>query len=117
MIDVTAFTQYAQCRVILEALTRAGNRQAQVVQDAIVTDRDAERAKYYAYYALLDAVNQAQMACDGALVTIARAVVASDTPVNDVVGMMYGAGFDWAEDAPVVTDIIRELTAITAEGR
>ena len=114
MIDVTDLTKYAQCQLILTALVRAGNRQAQVVQDAIVTERDAERAKYYA---MLDAVNQAQMACDGALVTIARAVVASDTPVNDVVGMMYGAGFDWAEDAPVVTDIIRELTAITAEGR
>ena len=114
MIDVTAFTQYAQCRVILETLVRAGNRQAQVVQDALVTDRDAERAKYYA---MLDAVSQAQMACDGALLVIARAVVASDTPVNDVVNMLYDAGFDWAEDAPVVTDIVRELTALTQEAR
>ena len=115
MIEVTAFTQYAQCRVILEALTRASNRQAQVVQDALVTDRDAERAKYYA---MLDAVNQAQMACDGALVTIARAVVASDTPFADVASMMSDAGFDDTSlTHPLASAIFTELTAITKEAR
>ena len=48
---------------------------------------------------------------------IARAVVASDQPVNDAVNMLYDAGFDWADDAPVVTDIVRELTAITKEAQ
>jgi hypothetical protein len=114
MSHLVDFVKYAQCRVILEALTRAGNRQAQVVQDAIVTDRDAERAKYYA---MLDAVSQAQLACDRALLVIAQAVATADQSVNDVVNMLYGAGFDWAEDAPVVTDIVRELTAIAQEAR
>jgi hypothetical protein len=114
MIDVTAFTQYAQCRVILEALTRAGNRQAQVVQDAIVTDRDKERAKYYA---VLDAVNQAQLACDRALMVIAQAVVNSDTPLRDVASMSDDAGFGWMEEGFVFMDIFTELQAITKEAR
>jgi hypothetical protein len=114
MIDVTDLTKYAQRHLILTALVRAGNRQSQVVDNAIVTDRAEQRAKYYA---ILEAVNQAMLACDGALLVIARAVVASDTPVNDVVNMLYDAGFDWAEDAPVVTDIVRELTAIAQEAR
>jgi hypothetical protein len=114
MIDVTAFTQYAQCRAILEALTRAGNHQAHAVYNAKDADRDAERAKYYE---MLGVVHQAQQACERALLVIARAVVASDTPVNDVVNMLYGAGFDWAEDAPVVTDIVTELAAIAQEAR
>jgi hypothetical protein len=114
MSHLVDFVKYAQRRVILEALTRAGNRQAQVVQDALVTDRDAERVKYHE---MLDAVNQAQLACDGALLVIAQAVATADQPVNDVVNMLYDAGFDWAEDAPVVTDIVRELTVIAEEAR
>jgi hypothetical protein len=115
MIDVTTFTQYAQCRVILEALTRAGNRQAQVVQDAIVTDRDAERVQYYA---MLDAVNQAQLACDGALLAIASAVVASDTPFSDVANMLRDAGLnDTSLTHPLASAIYAELTAITQEAR
>ena len=115
MIDVTAFTQYAQCRVILEALTRAGNRQAQVVQDALVTDRDAERVQYYA---MLDAVNQAQMAGDRALMVIARAVVASDTPFTDVASMLRDAGLnDTSLTHPLASAIFTELQAITQEAR
>jgi len=114
MIDVTTFTQYAQCRVILEALTRAGNRQAQVVQDAIVTDRDAERAKYYA---MLDAVNQAQMACDGALVTIARAVLASKNPSHVVVDTLDAISMYSHAYIALAPDIVTELTAIAEEAR
>jgi len=114
MSHLVDFVKYAQCRVILDALTRAGNHQAHAVYNAKDADRDAERAKYYE---MLGVVHQAQQACERALLVIARSVVASDTPVNDVVNMMYGAGFDWAEDAPVVTDIVTELTAIAQEAR
>ena len=115
MIDITDLTKYAQCHLILTALTRAGNRQAQSVQDAIVTDRDAERVRYYA---LLDAVNQAQIACDRALLVIARAVVASDTPFADVASMMSDAGFDDTSlTHPLASAIFTELTAITKEAR
>jgi hypothetical protein len=114
MSHLVDFVKYAECHLLLTALVRAGNRQAQVVQDANDTDQDAEFAKYYEF---LGAVNQAQLACDRALLVIANAVVASDQPVNDVINMLYDAGFDWAEDAPVVTDIVRELRAITQEAR
>jgi hypothetical protein len=114
MIDVTAFTQYAQCRVIYDALVRAGNRQAQIVQDAFVVDLNAEHAKYYD---ILETANQAQLACDRALLAIAQAVVAGDQPSNDVVNILRDAGFDWSEDAAVITDIVAELRAITEEAR
>jgi hypothetical protein len=113
MIDIMYLTQYAQCRVILEALTRAGNRQAQVVQDANVTERDAELAKYYE---LLGAVNQAQLACDRALLAIASAVVASDQPFSDMSNIllfdigMYSFGH-------LSHAIVAELQAITQEAR
>ena len=115
MIDVTDLTRYAQCHLILTALVHAGNRQAQVVLDAIVTDQDAERAKYYA---VLDAVNQAQIACDRALLAIARAVVASDTPFADVANMLRNAGLDDASMThPLASAIFAELRAITQEAR
>jgi hypothetical protein len=120
MIDVTVFTQYAQCRVILEALTRAGNRQAQVVQDASEwplatnSDRDGARARYNE---ILDAVNQAQLACDRALLAIAQIVVESDTPLRDVASMSDDAGFGWMEEGFVFMDIFAELQAITQEAR
>jgi hypothetical protein len=115
MIDVTAFTQYAQCHLILTSLTRAGNRQAQVVRDALVTDRDAERAKYYA---MLDAVNQAQLACDRALVTIASAIVASDQPFSDITNMLAGIGIDASRNNPGLSiDIVDELRALAKEAR
>jgi len=115
MIDVTDLTKYAECRVIYEALTRAGNRQAQVVQDAIVTDRDAEHVQYYA---MLDAVNQAQLACDSALMVIASAVVASDTPFSDVANMLRNAGLnDTSLTHPLASAIYAELTAIAKEAR
>jgi hypothetical protein len=114
MIDVTAFTQYAQCRVILETLVRAGNRQAQVVQDALVTDRDAERAKYYA---MLDAVSQAQMACDSALVTIARAVLASENPSHVVVDTLDAISMYSHAYIALAPDIVTELQAIAEEAR
>ena len=115
MIDVTAFTQYAQCHLLLTALVRAGNRQAQVVQNANDTDQDVELAKYYE---LLGAVNQAQMACDGALVAIARAVVASDTPFSDVANMLRNAGLnDTSLTHPLASAIFTELQAITQEAR
>jgi len=112
MIDVTHLTQYAQCRVIFDALTRAGNRQAQVVQDALVTDRDAELAKYYA---VLDAVNQAQAACDSALLAIARAVVASETPFADVETILTDVGI--VSELNLRNAIVAELRAITEEAR
>jgi hypothetical protein len=115
MIDVTDLTKYAECHFILTALVRAGNRQAQVVQDAIVTKRDAELAKYYE---LLGAVNQAQIACDRALLVIARAVVASDTPFADVASMLGDAGLDDASlTHPLASAIYAELQAITKEAR
>ena len=114
MIDVTDLARYGQSRVILDALTRAGNRQAQVVQDAFVVDLNAERAKYYD---ILETANEAQLACDRALLAIAQAVVASDQPSNDVVNILRDAGFDWSEDAAVITDIVAELRAITEEAR
>jgi uroporphyrinogen-III decarboxylase len=114
MIDVTAFTQYAQRHLILTALTRAGNRQAQVVQDALVTDRDAERAKYYA---LLEAVSQADTACDRALLTIASAVVASDQPFSDITNMLNDIGIDSSPNTALTIDIVRELQAITKEAQ
>ena len=106
MVDVTAFTQYAQCRVILEALTRASNRQAQVVHD--------ERAKYYE---LLEAVNQAQMECDGALVTIARAVLASKNPSHVVVDTLDAISMYSHAYIALAPDIVTELTAIAEEAR
>jgi hypothetical protein len=114
MIDVADLTRYAQCRVIYDALVRAGNRQAQVVDNAIVTDRDAERAKYYA---LLDAVNEAQMACDGALVTIARAVVASKNPSHVVVDTLDAISMYSHAYIALAPDIVTELVAITKEAR
>ena len=114
MIDVADLTRYAQCRVIYDALVRAGNRQAQVVDNAIVTDRDAERAKYYA---LLDAVNEAQMACDGALVTIARAVVASKNPSHVVVDTLDAISMYSHAYIALAPDIVIELVAITQEAR
>ena len=115
MIDVTDLTKYAQCRVTFEALIRAGNRQAQVVQDALVTDRDAESVQYYA---MLDAVNQAQQACDGALLVIARAVVASDTPFSDVANMLSDAGLnDTSLTHPLASAIYAELEALAQEAR
>jgi hypothetical protein len=115
MIDVTDLTKYAECHLILTALVRAGNRQAQVIQDAIVTDRDAERVQYYA---MLDAVNQAQIACDRALLAIAQAVVASDTPFSDVANMLRNAGLnDTSLTHPLASVIFNELTALTKEAR
>ena len=114
MIDITAFTQYAQCRLILEALTRAGNRQAQVVQDALVTDRDEERAKYYA---MLDAVNQAQMECDSALLVIARAILASENPGYVVVDTLDAISMYSHAYIALAPDIVTELTAIAEEAR
>ncbi len=110
MIDVTDLTRYAQCRVILDALTRAGNRQAQVVQDAI--NREGEMAKYYA---VLDAVNQAQLACDRALLAIAQAVVASDTPFADIENMLINVGI--VSKLNLRNAIVAELRAITEEAR
>jgi hypothetical protein len=118
MIDVTTFTQYAQCRVILEALTRAGNRQAQVVQDALVTDRDAKRVKYYA---LLEAVSQAQLACDRALMVIAQAVATADQPFSDITNMLNDIGIIFLDSPQNNTglsiEIVRELTALAKEAR
>jgi len=114
MINVTDLTKYAQCRAILEALTRAGNRQAQSVQDALVTDRDAERAKYYE---LIDAVNQAQMECDRALVTIARAVLASENPSHVVVDTLDAISMYSHAYIALAPDIVTELQAITQEAR
>jgi len=115
MSHLVDFVKYAQCRVILEALTRAGNRQAQVVQDALVTDRDAESVQYYA---MLDTVNQAQQACDRALMVIARVVVASDTPFSDVANMLSDAGLnDTSLTHPLASAIYAELVAITQEAR
>jgi hypothetical protein len=115
MIDVADFVKYAQCRAIFEALVRAGNRQSQAVQDALVTDRDAERVQYYA---MLDAVNQAQLACDRALLAIAQAVVASDTPFADVANMLREAGLnDTSLTHPLASAIFTELTAIAQEAR
>lgn len=115
MIDITYLTQYAQCRLILETLTRAGNRQAQVVQDANDTDQDAEFAKYYEF---LGAVNQAQLACDGALLAIAQAVVASDTPFADVASMLSDAGLnDTSLTHPLASAVFTELVAIAEEAR
>ena len=115
MIDSTDLTKYAQCRATFEALIRAGNRQAQVVQDALVTDRDAERAKYYA---MLYAVNQAQMACDRALLAIALAIVASDQPFTDVANMLRDAELDDTSlTHPLASAIYAELTALAQEAR
>lgn len=120
MIDVTDLTRYAQCRVILDALVRAGNRQAQVVQDAnewpmaTNSDRDGARARYNE---ILDAVNQAQLACNRALLAIAQAVVDSDTSLRDIANMSDDAGFGWIEEGFVFMDILRELQAITQEAR
>jgi len=114
MIDVTDLTRYAQCRVIYDALVRAGNRQAQVVDNAIVTDRDKERAKYYA---LLDAVNQAQAACDHALLVIARAVVASENPSHVVVDTLDSISMYSHAYIALAPDIVTELVAITKEAR
>ena len=112
MIDVTHLTQYAQCRVIFDALVRAGNRQAQVVQDAI--DREGKMAKYYA---VLDAVNQAQAACDHALLAIARAVVASENPSHVVADMLDAISMYSHAYIALAPDIVTELTAITEEAR
>jgi hypothetical protein len=114
MSHLVDFVKYAQCRAILEALTRASNRQAQVVQNANDTDRDEEHAKYYE---LLDAVNQAQIACDRALLVIANAVVASDHPFADVASMLADAGFDTSMTYLLASAIFTELTAITQEAR
>ena len=110
MIDVTDLTRYAQCRVIYDALTRAGNRQAQFVENAI--DREGEMAKYYA---VLDAANQAQSACDRALLTIARAVVASDTPFADIENTLRNVGIE--SELNLRNAIVAELRAITEEAR
>ena len=112
MIDVTHFTQYAQCHLILTALVRAGNRQAQVVQDAI--DRENEMAKYYA---VLDAANQAQAACDGALLAIARAVVASENPINVVVNTLDAISMYSRQYIALAPDIVTELRALTEEAQ
>jgi hypothetical protein len=115
MIDVTDLTKYAESHLILTALVRAGNRQAQVVQNANDTDQDAELAKYYE---LLGAVNQAQIACDRALMVIAQVVVASDTPFADVASTLRDAGFnDTNLTHPLTSAIYAELTAITKETR
>lgn len=115
MVDVTTFTQYAECHLLLTALVRAGNRQAQVVQDANDTNRDAELVKYYEF---LGAVNQAQLACDRALLVIANAVVASDTPFADVASMLSDAGLnDTSLTHPLTSAVFNELTAITQEAR
>ena len=123
MIDIMYLTQYAQRRVILEALTRAGNRQAQVVANANDTDhsdarrRDVLDAELAKYYALLEAVNQAQLACDRALLVIARAVVASDTPFADVTSMLNESAINSSPNTALAIDIVRELQAITQEAR
>ena len=114
MIDLTTFTQYAQCQLILTALVRAGNRQAQVVQDALVANQDAEFAKYYE---LLGAVNQAQMACDGALLAIARAVLASENPSHVVVDTLDAISMYSHAYIALAPDIVTELTAIAEEAR
>jgi hypothetical protein len=114
MIDATDFTQYAQCRLILEALTRAGNRQSQTAQDALVANRDAELAKYYA---LLDAVNQAQMECDRALLAIARAILASENPGDVVVDTLDAISMYSHAYIALAPDIVTELTAIAQEAR
>jgi hypothetical protein len=114
MIDITDLTKYAQCRAILEALTRAGNRQSQTVQDALVTDRDAERAKYYE---LLGAVNQAQMACDSALLVIARAILASENPGYVVVDTLDAISMYSHAYIALAPDIVTELVAITKEAQ
>jgi hypothetical protein len=112
MIDISDLARYGQSRVILDALTRAGNRQAQFVEDAI--DREGEMAKYYA---VLEAANQAQLACDHALLAIARAVVASDTPFADASNMLNNAGIDSPPNAALAIDIVAELRAITKEAQ
>ena len=114
MIDVTAFTQYAQCRVIFEALIHAANRQAQVVQAAIDADKEAELAKYYEF---LGAVNQAQMACDNALLAIARAVLASKNPSHVVVDTLDAISMYSYAYIALAPDIVRELQAIAEEAR
>lgn len=110
MIDVTDLTRYAQCRVILDALVRAGNRQAQFVKNAI--DREGEMAKYYA---VLEAANQAQAACDHALLAIARAVVASDTLFADVETILTDVGIQ--SELNLRNAIVAELRAITQEAQ
>jgi len=115
MIDVADFAKYAECHLLLTALVRAGNRQAQVVQDANDTDQDAEFAKYSEF---LGAVNQAQLACDRALLVIANAVVASDAPFADVASMLSDAGLnDTSLTHPLTSAVFNELTAITKEAR
>jgi hypothetical protein len=114
MSHLVDFVKYAQRHLLLTALTRAGNRQAQVVQDANDTDQDAEFAKYFEF---LGAVNQAQLACDGALLAIARAVMSSDTPFADVSNMLNEAGIDSSPNTTLTIGIVRELQAITKEAR
>ena len=109
-LEPIPLTQYALCRVILDALTRAGNRQAQFVENAI--DREGEMAKYYA---VLEAANQAQSACDHALLAIARAVVASDTSFADVETILTNVGIQ--SELNLRNAIVAELRAITEEAR
>jgi len=112
MIDVTDLTRYAQCHLVLTALVRAGNRQAQVVDNAIVTERDAEHVKYYD---ILEAANQAQLACDNALLAIANAVVISDTPYSDTSNILSDIGmYSFGYLSHV---IVAELQAITKEAQ
>jgi len=110
MIDIANLARYAQCHLILTALVRAGNRQAQFVENAI--DRENEMAKYYA---VLDAANQAQSACDRALLAIARAVVTSDTPFADIENMLTDVGIQ--SELNLRNAIVAELRAITEEAR
>ena len=110
MIDIADFARYGQCRVIFDALVRAGNRQAQFVENAI--DRDGEMAKYYA---VLEAANQAQIACDRALLAIARAVVDSDTPFADIENTLRNVGIE--SELNLRNAIVAELRAITQEAQ
>ena len=112
MIDITYLTQYAQCRLIFDALTRAGNRQAQVVQDADYRDKDTEYTKYHD---ILEAANQAQIACDRASLAIANAIVASNRPHSDISNILVDIGM--YSYGHLSRAIVTELQAITEEAR
>ena len=115
MIDITYLTQYAQCRVIFEGLRRAGNHQARIYSESYGSSESQRDTEYIKYQDLLEAANQAQLACDRALLAIAQAVIASDTPYSDISNMLNDISMH--SYSYLTNAIVPELQAITQEAQ